>query len=94
MPEDIKPINQPQIVINQQIPFTYVNGTAVALAASDLQITLAINGRAFNTLLMNHSVAKSLQTSLGNALNDFEEKTGTKINDIIKINDDLRPIKK
>ncbi len=90
MPEDPKTANQPQIVINQQPPITYINAANVGLSVSELQITFALNGRPVNTIVMNHIIAKAFHTSLGKALSDFEKKTGTLIGDLASLNEALK----
>lgn len=91
MPEEQKPVTTPsgQIVINAQhnLPLVYANGASLALSAGDIQITVAFNGRPVTIVAMPFSVARSIQTAIERALNDFEIKTDSKVMDIGKVSE-------
>lgn len=68
-----------QQILAVNIPKIYSNGFLIGLTLSDINITLAVNNQPTHQVIMSLISAKGLMNALNKAIEDFEEKTGTKI---------------
>ena len=69
---------------NANLPVIYTNGILVTLTVSDLSLTLTVNGQPTHILNMSLTTAKTLYSNINEALQDFQDKTKTKV---LEIND-------
>lgn len=70
---------QPQRVINVNLPATYTNSINIGLSVSDIALTLMNNGRPFQILNMSYSTAKGLAEMLTGAIKKYETETNSKV---------------
>ena len=74
------------------LPVVYSNVVLVGISASaDIQLTLTVNGKAFNQIIIPLAAAKSLSIALDKGLSDYEQKTKTKILDLNEVSALLQP---
>ena len=81
-----------QVIINSPInmPLIYTNGIIVGMSASDIQLTLTVNGRPTNMVVMAPTTAKSLIGAIAKALEDYENRTNIKTLDLNEISELLK----
>jgi len=77
-----KPVDGKQAVdmaIVQGLPQTYANGFMLGLTNADAFIVLQTFGKPTTVLSMSFTLAKTLSLKLAELVNDWETKTGEKI---------------
>ncbi len=67
------------------LPVIYTNAVLVTLTVSDIFLTITVNGQPTHLLNMSLTTAKTLVSNISKALDDFQEKTKTKVLDIKEV---------
>lgn len=83
-PENKQPPLPPKPPIRQQfvninLPSIYVNTFLVNISASDVVVTLMLNGQPFQIVNMSYNTAKGLAEALTEAVKKYEIETSTKV---------------
>jgi hypothetical protein len=84
------PIPAPQMVINQAFNMLYSNSAIINITQADIQVAFSAYGRPAIAVAMSLPMAKHLQKSLLDVLNNYEAKTGTTIGDLAELGEKLK----